>query len=173
MVVVGDLGAVVTVASAAVAFTPAVFTAVAFVAAPSVAAASATVVFAEPLTIITLAAGAFAAIGSTTAASTIGSSSLAALETHSPTIRMHTTVIIRMTIIPAATILRAIILTVTGTVGFAATAFARVTLTGVPFAVVAPTTVAFITLPRAALDDWYNELDYQGSAAHGKPDWSY
>jgi hypothetical protein len=101
-------------------------------------------VFALVLTLLAFAVMAFAEVGSTIAASTIGSPSLVILGTHSITIPIHTT----------DTIPIAIILMVTDTAALAAAAFVAVAFAAVAFAAVA----------FAAVGDPYNQSVYQGSA---------
>jgi hypothetical protein len=137
----------------------------------------ATVAFAGPLMIVAFAAGALVAIGSTIATSTTGSSSLEGiLGTRSSIIPIHTTDTIRTTVIPTATTLMAMVLTVTDTagtvtVGLAAVALATVGFTmatsmDVPFTTVALISTALTALRRTAAGDSCNELVWHSSAEH-------
>jgi type IV secretory pathway TrbD component len=105
---------------------------------------------------------AFAAVGSTIAASTMGSPSLAILVTRSFTTPVHTTGTIPIAIILAITLMvtdmaaLAIILMVTDTVALPAAAFVAV----------AYVAVAFIAVGFMAVADPYNQSVYQGSAGY-------
>ena len=106
----------------------------------------------------------FTEIGFTMATSTIGFSSLTALETHSFTIPIHIMVIIPTVIIRMATILTAM-----DTVVFGVATFATLIFTGMAFMAVVFTGVAFMAVSLtavapAAADDSYNEPSYRGNA---------
>jgi type IV secretory pathway TrbD component len=105
---------------------------------------------------------AFAAVGSTIAASTMGSPSLVILVTRSFTIPVHTTGTIPIAIILAITLMvtdtaaLAIILMVTDTVALPAAAFVAV----------ASVAVASVAVAFMAVADPYNQSVYQGSAGY-------
>jgi hypothetical protein len=98
---------------------------------------------------------AFAAVGSTIAASTMGSPSLVILVTRSFTTPVHTTGTIPIAIILAITLM------VTDTVALPAAAFVAVAFVAAAFVAVASVAVAFM-----AVADPYNQSVYQGSAGY-------
>jgi hypothetical protein len=135
---VGVFAVVLTLLAFAAAFVVMAFAEVAFVAAPFMMVA-------------------FAAVGSTIAASTMGSPSLVILVTRSFTTPVHTTGTIPIAIILAITLMvtdtaaLAIILMVTDTVALPAAAFVA---------------VAFVAVAFMAVGDPYNQSVYQGSARY-------
>jgi hypothetical protein len=95
----------------------------------------------------------FTEIGFTMATSTNGPSSLAALETRSPTIPIHTTDIIPTATIPTAIIRMAIILTAMDMVVFAAAGFAAMDFTAAVFTGAALMPVDLTAVVREAIGD--------------------
>jgi hypothetical protein len=99
----------------------------------------------------------FAAVGSTIAASTMGSSSVILVTRSFPT---HTTGTIRIAIILAITLM------VTDTAALPAAAFVAAAFVAAASVVVASVAVAFMAVAFAAVGDPYNQSVYQGSAGY-------
>jgi hypothetical protein len=107
----------------------------------------------------------FTEIDFTMATSTIGFSSLMALETHSFTIPIHIT-----GITPTAIIHMTTILTAMDTVVFGAATLATLVFAGMAFMAVDFTAVALTAVPREPEGDSFNESGYRNSAYYSKAD---